>query len=98
VTSTPTFENGDPAGPIMYGTTYIVRPFITSLKIGSTFALASAGAIQLLFGPASFSVFVQMNVRCSTLATSFVAVLWRWHPGSFSWFSSSNSPLSIAWA
>ena len=28
VSSMPTFANGEPSGPITYGTTYMVRPFI----------------------------------------------------------------------
>jgi len=36
----------------------------------STLRCASAGSIQLLFGPASPLFFVQMKVRCSTRATS----------------------------
>ena len=54
-----------------YGTTYIVRPFIEPSKSAPSFAYASSGAIQLLVGPASSFVGVQMKVRCSTRATSF---------------------------
>jgi hypothetical protein len=70
VISTPTFENGDPTGPMRYGTTYRVRPFIEPLKRGRTFAAASAGDIQLLVGPASSFFSLQMKVRCSVRATS----------------------------
>ena len=28
VISTPTFDSGEPSGPMTYGITYIVRPFI----------------------------------------------------------------------
>ena len=51
--STPTFEYGDPGGPIRNGTTYIVRPFIDPRKSGVSFSRAASGAIQLLVGPAS---------------------------------------------
>ena len=51
VISTPTFEKRDPGGPIRKGTTYIVRPFMAPVKSGVSLAIASAGGIQLLFGP-----------------------------------------------
>ena len=38
---------------MQYGTTYSVRPRIAPAKSAPIFALASAGAIQMLFGPAS---------------------------------------------
>jgi hypothetical protein len=55
---------------MMYGTTYSVRPFIEPLNNAPTFCFASAGAIQLLFGPASACCAVQTKVRCSVRATS----------------------------
>src|SRR4051794_12932750 len=70
VISTPMCAIGDPIGPIENGTTYIVRPFIDPAKSPSSFAFISAGAAQLLVGPASASSVVQMNVRSSTRATS----------------------------
>ena len=51
VSSTPTFEWCEPTGPITYGTTYIVRPFIEPSKSAPSFSYASSGAIQLLVGP-----------------------------------------------
>ena len=60
----------EPAGPIRYGMTYIVRPRMAPLKYSPAFALASAGAIQLLVGPASSRSRVQMKVSCSVRATS----------------------------
>ena len=77
VISTPTFENRDPGGPIRKGTTYIVRPFIAPVKSGVSLACASAGAIQLLFGPASSFSAVQTKVRCSVRATSCGALRCR---------------------
>src|SRR5436190_411227 len=53
VNSIPTFDIGEPAGPMMYGTTYIVRPFIEPSKSFPSLSYASAGAIQLFVGPAS---------------------------------------------
>ncbi len=70
-------ERGEPSGPMTYGITYIVRPFIEPSKRPPSFRYASSGAIQLLFGPASSLVGVQMNVRCSTRATSPLCDRWR---------------------
>ena len=77
VISTPTFEKRDPGGPIRKGTTYIVRPFMATLKSGVSFATASDGGIQLLFGPASSVSAVHTNVRCSVRATSCGALRCR---------------------
>jgi hypothetical protein len=55
---------------MMYGTTYMVRSFMEPSKSAPTFFFASAGAIQLLFGPASSFCVVQTKVRCSVRATS----------------------------
>ena len=65
------FECDEPSGPITYGTTYSVRPFIEPSNSPFNFVYASSGAIQLLLGPASSFFGVQMKVRCSTRATSF---------------------------
>ena len=53
VISTPIWLYGEATGPMTYGTTYIVRPRIAPANSAPSFCLASAGAIQLLFGPAS---------------------------------------------
>ena len=68
--STPTLLNGEPSGPMTYGTTYIVRPFIAPSNSGHTRWRASSGDIQLLVGPAASRVLLAMNVRCSVRATS----------------------------
>ena len=65
---------GEPSGPIENGTTYIVRPRIAPRKraflpVWSNSRI-SAGAIQLLVGPASSFFAEQMKVRSSTRATS----------------------------
>jgi hypothetical protein len=44
---------GEPSGPMLNGTTYIVRPFMQPSNSRLTVARISAGAIQLLVGPAS---------------------------------------------
>ncbi len=76
--STPMCEIGEPSGPIENGTTYIVRPRIAPANSAgvpsgwpvSSSARISAGAIQLLVGPASSLRSLQMKVRSSTRATS----------------------------
>ena len=70
VISTPITENGEPSGPMQNGTTYIVRPFMQPEKTVRSLSFMSAGAIQLLVGPASTLRWEQMKVRSSTRATS----------------------------
>ena len=53
-----------------YGITHIGRPRMLPRKSPSSRSLPSAGAIQLLVGPASSRVRVQMKVSCSVRATS----------------------------
>ena len=68
--STPMCAMGEPSGPMLKGTTYIVRPRMQPLKSPSRVLRISAGSTQLLVGPASSWVAEQMNVRSSTRATS----------------------------
>ena len=68
--SMPMCAIGLPSGPIENGTTYIVRPRMQPSKRPSSVARISAGATQLLVGPASSSRSLQMKVRSSTRATS----------------------------
>jgi len=68
--STPSWEIELPSGPMQNGMTYIVRPRMLPSKISANVLRISAGAIQLLVGPASCSRSEQMNVRSSTRATS----------------------------
>src|SRR6185369_3044900 len=74
VISTP--KNGFSAvsGPMQNGITYIVRPCMQPRYSSVMVAFISAGAIQLLVGPASASSTEQMNVRSSTRATSVGSV------------------------
>ena len=71
VTSTPTLLIGDFTGPMMYGTTYIVRPRMAPSNSAPTLCFAASGSIQLFVGPASSWSGVQINVKCSVRATSF---------------------------
>jgi hypothetical protein len=61
---------GEPSGPMLNGTTYIVRPRMAPRKSPSSSSFISAGARQWLVGPASISRSLQMKVRSSTRATS----------------------------
>ena len=70
VSSMPTCAMWLPSGPIENGTTYIVRPRMQPANSRRIVARISAGATQLLVGPASSSRSLQMNVRSSTRATS----------------------------
>ena len=94
VISTPTRLYFEPMGPIKYGTTYIVRPFIAPSKSGHTLARASSGLIQLLVGPASSLFFEQMNVRCSVRATSDGSERWRKLCGARMGFIGRSVPLA----
>jgi hypothetical protein len=74
LSSTPMCAIGEPSGPMLNGTTYIVRPRMQPLNSAlspvCSSSRISAGAIQLLVGPASSLVAEQMKVRSSTRATS----------------------------
>src|SRR4051812_27095272 len=61
---------GEPRGPMLNGTTYMVRPRMQPLKRPFNVWRISLGSTQLLVGPASSFVFEQMKVRSSTRATS----------------------------
>ncbi len=70
LTSTPICAMCEPSGPIENGITYIVLPRMQPANRPLSVERICAGSIQLLVGPASFAVSVQMNVRSSTRATS----------------------------
>ncbi len=67
---TPMWAMWDPSGPMLNGTTYMVRPRIEPRNSPSSSSFISLGARQLLVGPASTSFSEQMKVRSSTRATS----------------------------
>ena len=67
---TPSFAIGEPSGPIENGTTYMVRPRMQPSNSLPSVAFISAGSRQLLVGPASVRLVLQMKVRSSTRATS----------------------------
>ncbi len=65
----------------------MVRPRIAPLSIVCSFKYISAGSDQLLVGPASSFVGVQMKVNCSTRATSFGLERCKYERGTFFSFS-----------
>src|SRR4029434_7201740 len=89
---TPTRLIEEPAGPIRYGNTHIVRPRMLPRRRPPTFSLPSAGAIQLLVGPASSRARVQMNVSCSVRATSEGWLRWRYELGYVRGLSDRSVP------
>src|SRR6478609_2515370 len=52
VSCTPICDIGEPTGPMLYASTYIVRPRMQPLKISLSFRRISTGLTQLLVGPA----------------------------------------------
>ena len=70
VISTPNIGFSASRWPMTNGMTYIVRPRMQPRYSSVMMAFISAGSIQLLVGPASFSSTEQMKVRSSTRATS----------------------------
>ena len=68
--STPICAMCEPIGPIENGITYIVRPRMQPSNSRFSVARISRGSIQLLVGPASSLLALQMNVRSSMRATS----------------------------
>src|SRR5215469_2005737 len=66
VNCTPICDIGEPTGPMLNGSTNIVRPAIEPLNKSFSFAFISYGFTQLLVGPALSFDNEQMNVRSST--------------------------------
>ena len=70
VSCTPIRDIGEPTGPMLNASTYIVRPRIAPSKRPFSFRRISYGSTQLFVGPALSFESEQMNVRSSTRATS----------------------------
>ena len=51
VSSTPMCAIGEPSGPMLNGTTYIVRPSMQPSNRPLSFSRISAGSVQLFVGP-----------------------------------------------
>src|SRR6266540_6333959 len=96
VISTPMYDRAEPSGPMLNGTTYIVRPRIELRNSFSRRARISAGSCQLLVGPASPSRSEQTNVRSSTRATSPGSDAAQYEPGRLAESSSTNVPASTS--
>src|SRR3954468_8997404 len=96
VISTPNIGFSAVSGPMQNGTTYIVRPRIEPRYSSVSVAFISAGSTQLLVGPASASTAEQINVRCSTRATSDGSVRSQNEFGFFSSFSRTMVPAAIS--
>src|SRR5262249_9798831 len=81
VSSTPICDIGDPIGPILKGSTYMVRPRIEPLNSSFSLRRMTYGFSQLFVGPALSLEREQMKVRSSTRATSLASERARKHPG-----------------
>jgi hypothetical protein len=92
VICTPIWAIGEPSGPMLNGTTYIVRPAIDPVKRPVRIRRMSRGSIQLLVGPASSSLRAQMKVRSSTRATSLASLRARKLRGRFTGSSRMKVP------
>ena len=69
----PYCDIGDPTGPMLNGSTYIVRPAMHPLKSAFSLCRIATGSSQLLVGPAFSFESEQTNVRDSIRATSSAA-------------------------
>ena len=67
---TPIWDMGPPMGPMLNGSTYMVRPCMQPLNSSLSFLRISNGLTQLLVGPAPSFESEQIKVRSSTRATS----------------------------
>src|SRR6266536_2312732 len=96
VISTPSIGFSADSGPMQNGITYIVRPRIEPRYSSVMVSFISAGSIQLLVGPASAGSAEQMNVRCSTRATSSGSEAAQNEFGFF--FNRVKVPVSTSWS
>ena len=96
VISTPNIGCSASSGPMQNGMTYIVRPRMQPRYSSVIVRFISAGAIQLLVGPASASSTEQMKVRSSTRATSDGSVRAQNELGFFSGLSRTRVPASTS--
>ena len=70
VSCTPICDMGESIGPMLKGSTYMVRPRMQPSKRPFSLRRISNGLTQLLVGPAASLESEQMKVRSSTRATS----------------------------
>src|SRR5688572_29767074 len=81
VSCTPICDMGEPMGPMLNGSTYMVRPAMQPLNRAFSVFRISKGFTQLFVGPAASFDKAQMNVRSSTRATSVGSERARKQPG-----------------
>src|SRR5678815_5655693 len=101
VISTPKLRCAASSGPIQNGTTYMVRPRLQPRYRSVITCFISAGATQLLVGPASSDTAEQMKVRSSTRATSSGSLRAKKELGLAAGLSRINVPAptspSVSW-
>ena len=73
VSCTPICDMGDPIGPMLNASTYMVRPRMHPLNSRFSVLRISNGFTQLFVGPALSFDSEQMKVRSSTRATSLAS-------------------------
>src|SRR5919109_2235908 len=96
VSCTPIWAIGEPSGPMLKGTTYMVWPRMEPRKRSVSVSRISLGSRQLLVGPASSSRSEQMNVRSSTRATSPGSERARYELGRLASDNRVNVPASTS--
>ena len=94
VSWTPICAIGEPIGPMLNGSTYMVRPRILPANRPRSFLRISNGFTQLFVGPAACLEREQMNVRSSTRATSLESDRAKKQPGHFFWSNLIKVPLA----
>src|SRR4029453_15532333 len=88
------YDSGESSGPMLKGTTCIVRPRIQPANSFWSRARISDGSSQLLVGPASASRSEHTKVRSSTRATSPGSDAAQYEPGRLAGSSSTSVPAS----
>ena len=96
VISTPSIGGVASSGPMQNGMTNIVRPRMHPRYSSVIVVFISAGATQLLVGPAPDSSAEQMKVRSSTRATSSGSEAAQNELGFFASFSLTNVPAATS--
>src|SRR5258706_435268 len=96
VISIPMCEISEPIGPMLNGITYMVLPFMHPSSSLLSVCFISFGSTQLLVGPASSFLRLQMYVRSSTRATSLGSEKQAKLLGLFDSLSLMNVPFSTS--
>src|SRR6267143_2417725 len=93
----PICEMLEPRGPMLKGMTYIVLPCMQPRNTRVNVAFISFALTQLLVGPASCFLTLQMKVRSSTRATSLGSDRERKLFGRFFSLSLMKVPDATSW-